>query len=87
MTDSLIRDKIIMEINDKHLRTKIFNTENLNLLILIQIFNEHQNLQKKKKKIRQKMIQKMIMHLLKIHLKLLKILMKRLKVQIIMKNQ
>lgn len=48
MTDSLIRDKIIMEINDKHLRTKIFNTENLNLLILIQIFNEHQNLQKKK---------------------------------------
>ncbi|XP_031370833.1 formin-J-like isoform X2 [Apis dorsata] len=48
ITESLIRDKIIMEINDKNLKTKIFNTENLNLLTLIKIFNEHQNLQKKK---------------------------------------
>lgn len=49
MADSLIRDKIIMEIHDKHLKTKIFNTENLNLSTLIQIFNEHQILQNKKK--------------------------------------
>ncbi|CAD1475159.1 unnamed protein product, partial [Heterotrigona itama] len=47
MTDSLIRDKIIIEFKDKQLRKKLFNVENLNLSRLVLIFNEHMSTMQK----------------------------------------
>lgn len=47
MTDSLIRDKIIIELKSKQLRQKLFNAENLNLSRLISIFNEHMSTMQK----------------------------------------
>ncbi|CAL7938042.1 unnamed protein product [Xylocopa violacea] len=43
LMDSLIRDKIIIELNDKYLKTKLLSEENLNLLKLRTIYNEHQS--------------------------------------------
>ncbi|XP_043512189.1 uncharacterized protein LOC122529803 [Frieseomelitta varia] len=47
MTDSLIRDKIILEFKNKQLRQKLFNVENLNLSRLVSIFNEHASTMRK----------------------------------------
>ncbi|XP_076758483.1 uncharacterized protein LOC143427881 [Xylocopa sonorina] len=41
LMDSLVRDKIIAETNDKHLLDKLLNEENLNLLKLASIYDEH----------------------------------------------
>ncbi|XP_031847534.2 uncharacterized protein LOC116433521 [Nomia melanderi] len=43
LTDSLIRDKVIVGIKDKNLRMKLFNTENLDLIKLMTIYHEHTN--------------------------------------------
>lgn len=39
----MIRDKIILELQDKRLHEKLFNAKNLDLLTLISIFNEHKH--------------------------------------------
>lgn len=41
MTDSLVRDKIILDTHDKILRKKIFEAENLDLQKLIAIYNDY----------------------------------------------
>lgn len=49
MTDSIIRDKLIIEFDDKQMRQKLFNVKNLNLSEFISIFNEHKSAMQKKK--------------------------------------
>lgn len=49
MTDSLIRDKIILETHDKILRKKFFEAENLDLQKLVAIYNDYStNIEKMK---------------------------------------
>lgn len=49
MTDSIIRDKLIIEFDDKQMRQKLFNVKNLNLSEFISIFNEHKSAMQKRK--------------------------------------
>ncbi|XP_017767709.1 PREDICTED: uncharacterized protein LOC108556220 [Eufriesea mexicana] len=48
MTDSLIRDKIILEIQDKHLQQKLFSIKNLDLLTLVSVFIKHTHIRERK---------------------------------------
>lgn len=43
MTDSIIRDKIILDTQDKVLRKKLLEADNLNLQKVIKIYNDHKN--------------------------------------------
>ncbi|XP_050483610.1 uncharacterized protein LOC126870168 isoform X1 [Bombus huntii] len=49
MTDSIIRDKLIIEFDNKQMRQKLFNIKNLNLSGFISIFNEHKSAMQKRK--------------------------------------
>ncbi|XP_071866677.1 uncharacterized protein isoform X1 [Bombus fervidus] len=49
MTDSIIRDKLIIEFDDKQMRQKLFNVKDLNLSGFISIFNEHKSAMQKRK--------------------------------------
>lgn len=41
MTDSLVRDKIVLDTHDKILRKKLFEAENLDLQKLVAIYNDY----------------------------------------------
>lgn len=41
MTDSIIRDKIVLDTHDKILRKKFFEADNLDLLKLVAIYNDY----------------------------------------------
>lgn len=49
MTDSIIRDKLIIEFDNKQMRQKLFNIKNLNVSGFISIFNEHKSAMQKRK--------------------------------------